>query len=455
MLVITIIVIIILAAAVILTINNNNPMSNANRARYESDRANVQDALSAALGKIAAEKLSSIIVPAQTDISTGIEYTLKNANDGVIGGKIGWETTATNVPSGYEANTILGLKMPHYTQDTIWSIHKNGQVSVMVGETVYGPETGNSTEVTIPPITAVEEDTKFKDPTSGNQVAVIPKGFKVSSIASEQSIDNGLVVIDPDNSEFVWIPVTKERLNELIDNINMRNKVITWSKNGSIQGTPMEYTPTGFREPDIVSPDNTIGNLNIMNSILGTSYSTGDDFKNDMKQEYHNMYNSILANGGFYIGRYETGDISKANIVSKKGNLDITNQNWYTMYAKQKKYGSTLSGTDIHSNMIYGFQWDACMKWMNNSFVTLSVNKGPWVTTKTATGTNTDYREKNIYDMAGNVWDWTAEANATSFRVVRGASYMNDASTQFAACRASSVSTNSDSIYGFRMSLYL
>ena len=36
---------------------------------------------------------------------------------------------------------------------------------------------------------------------------MIPEGYKVSSVATEQKIDTGLVVIAPDGSEFVWVPV--------------------------------------------------------------------------------------------------------------------------------------------------------------------------------------------------------------------------------------------------------
>ena len=35
----------------------------------------------------------------------------------------------------------------------------------------------------------------------------MPEGFKVSQELDEQSVDTGLVVIAPDDSEFVWVPV--------------------------------------------------------------------------------------------------------------------------------------------------------------------------------------------------------------------------------------------------------
>ncbi len=53
-LVITIIVVIILAAAVIISLQNNNPMVEANKARINSDVANMQAIFTNTLGKIMA-----------------------------------------------------------------------------------------------------------------------------------------------------------------------------------------------------------------------------------------------------------------------------------------------------------------------------------------------------------------------------------------------------------------
>ena len=44
------------------------------------------------------------------------------------------------------------------------------------------------------------------------------------------------------------------------------------------------------------------------------------------------MIESIEKYGGFYIGRYETGDLTQEKAVVIKGNNDIANQNWYKMY---------------------------------------------------------------------------------------------------------------------------
>ena len=72
-----------------------------------------------------------------------------------------------------------------------------------------------------------------------------------------------------------------------------------------------------------------------------------------------------------------------------------------------------------------------------------------------ATGTN-NYEVKNIYDMAGNVLEWTMEAYSTSNRVDRGGNYRNFGSGHPASVRYGyDFPDSSYSNVGFRVTLYL
>ena len=85
-----------------------------------------------------------------------------------------------------------------------YTIEEDGTVIVGSGDSI--PVVTDVNKLT----TKVEEKTIYEDLTSVNTTtkrAVIPKGFRVSSVATEQKIDTGLVVIAPDGSEFVWVPV--------------------------------------------------------------------------------------------------------------------------------------------------------------------------------------------------------------------------------------------------------
>ncbi len=61
-LVITIIVVIILAAAVIISLQNNNSMIEANKARINSDVANMQAIFTNTIGKIMAENQDVVTI---------------------------------------------------------------------------------------------------------------------------------------------------------------------------------------------------------------------------------------------------------------------------------------------------------------------------------------------------------------------------------------------------------
>jgi len=135
------------------------------------------------------------------------------------------------------------------------------------------------------------------------------------------------------------------------------------------------------------------------------------------------MRQSVEKYHGFYIGRYETGDLSKTKAVVAKGNNDISSQTWYVQYQKNK---GIAHGTSATSSMIWGCEWNQVMKWFlkdsrTAGYVTNANSNGNWGT-KAATGSNDKYRVKNIYDMAGNVMDWTLEAYYTTSRICRGGS---------------------------------
>ena len=175
------------------------------------------------------------------------------------------------------------------------------------------------------------------------------------------------------------------------------------------------------------------------------------------------MIYSVEKYGGFYIGRYETGDLSKEQVVVQKGNTDIASQTWYAMYEKCK----TLSdnNNNIETGMIWGNQWDRTLMWLmecnakdettgkskeevisdssswgnyidatfqytNSSGSTATKNQNSSV--RIPTGSTEYTKANNIYDLAGNVFDWTMEANGTYGRVLRGGGY-DVAGTNFPA----------------------
>ena len=174
-----------------------------------------------------------------------------------------------------------------------------------------------------------------------------------------------------------------------------------------------------------------------------------------MQEQFNEMVKKVKRNKGFWVGRYETSGMDntttetyassneiKVNVV-KGTTTGINNTTWYRMYAQQQIYASK-TGITLTSSMIWGSQWDQIMIWMRNEknervttwgyyFVTNSLGYGNYGSisgaevydtatsedTPATTGFSNNFKVKNIYDLAGNVDDWTLEAPSPYARVFR------------------------------------
>ena len=317
--------------------------------------------------------------------------------------------------------------------------------------------------------TAPDEPTENIDPETGwdlNKVVKVPskdetpiivpvpKGYTASDVTGENTVENGFVIYEGEKSindesdieearetrnQFVWVPVLD--VSEMYGtDINGKK----WGKlyNFSASGiTPLNWTEndgvmtilnaTSYREPDVV-PDETLGDTNTRIAEMGLEgVTTVNEFKTYLELEFSNIIESVSIYGGFYIGRYETGNLSKTEVSVIKNNSDIEGQTWYTMYNKSK---GIAANSNVTTSMIWGCQWDAVMRWMYNSgdeekktYTYNSTGKGNYSGTngnKTIpTGSNNAYSVNNIYDMAGNVYDQTVEADGNYKRDNRGGRY--------------------------------
>ena len=155
------------------------------------------------------------------------------------------------------------------------------------------------------------------------------------------------------------------------------------------------------------------------------------------------MIESIEKYGGFYIGRYETGNLNNEDVVLRKNNINIgNNQTWYSMYSKCKKL--SFDNPNIKTGMIWGCQWDRTLMWLietgNKTIEEICVDSSGWGNNKSSEFKYGDYNQKNsgsdtriptgssnytkannIYDLVGNVYEWTMEAG-TNGRSDRGGS---------------------------------
>ena len=350
---------------------------------------------------------------------------------------------------------------------------------------------------------------------SGDSVPV-PNGFVGSKVTGENEIDTGFVIYEGEEevtdsnvqtaqtsrNQYVWVPVEDiSRFYGTDTNGKRWGKIYNFTTGTNSSNTFDEETGTyannwresngvmsisdttyGTREPDVLSSYDTPYYLK--------KYKVSEDSKLDflMRQEvdFNNMVDSVEKYGGFYIGRYETGDLSKEEAVVRKGNTDIGSQRWYAMYEKCKDLrGDNLN---IKTGMIWGNQWDRTLMWLmecnakyettgkskeeviddstswgnyNNATFTYTMSSGSTATkisgiaTRIPTGSTEYTKANNIYDLVGNVWDRTMEAFYTYGRVYRGGIYGDYGTIYPASYRYYGNPTKSPSTIGTRATLYI
>ena len=185
---------------------------------------------------------------------------------------------------------------------------------------------------------------------------------------------------------------------------------------------------TGWREPDLVTDYDK--DESYYKTILG--YDSPKAMAKAFTTDYANMIASIQKYGGFYIGRYE---LSIEGV--QKGKTTLTDTNWYDLYKKC----TTLNASDkVESKMIWGIQWDLACDFISKKGEQKSItNSNTWGNyadstgkaavmngttkmygNKQVTGFSEYWKANNIYDLAGNCWEWTQGADNTGYRVGRG-----------------------------------
>lgn len=225
---------------------------------------------------------------------------------------------------------------------------------------------------------------------SDGKTAIIPKGFKVSEATKEQTIDNGLVIKDKDDNEYVWIPVEKAIVTEAeIAKIKAENETITTDlaavqkmvdggthpmsievntkdDEGNItatnyKGIPYAYDGTepltlmvrdwtgtaGRGEPIKLTgtkkwtAETTVNGTTIPANTsyvydsqdMFTLYGLGTYSDTLYQDSYNKMIKSVAANGGFYVGRYE---ISSGTYTDEQGNTITYTQSQKNQTALEK-----------------------------------------------------------------------------------------------------------------------
>ena len=303
----------------------------------------------------------------------------------------------------------------------------------------------------------VIEGRKAKLQDDNGETIVVPVGFKIKE-DSPTEVKKGIVVVAPDNSEFVWIPVKDiskmygtnaegKKLGKLYNFTSGGYTALNWTETNGVMSFTNEK---GNREPyylsdptngDAVTGNDTKG-IGLLKSIVGLNGTDEEiltKWKTQLQNEFDEMIKYVEKNKGFYVGRYETSlNTETKNAQSISGATSATAEassanTWYGLYQKEKEYSEKNKLKNVvESSMIWGSQYDQMMMWMqgNGIDVTSTTPKNlEGVTTsknkKRTTGTVSTDKLSNIYDLLGNSLEWTLEANYTATRTNRGGNCYN------------------------------
>ena len=235
----------------------------------------------------------------------------------------------------------------------------------------------------------------------------------------------------------------------------------------STGGTPYSYNAnSGKREPAILT-DEIETDVAYDSQAAFTQYGGGTYLSTMYQTEFNRMVESVRKYEGFYVGRYETGGFNSSAIVVKSGetggtsssgaNNSINYVTWYKAYKMQKDYAS--GNGNIVSSMIWGCQWDQVLKFIDdkldeegNTFNVTAGEAARHTGSIAETGSNTNDKVQNIYDLEGNVREWTMEAVDTGSRSYRGGNYSN---SNAAAVRSDYYPNDTSSKTGSRITLYI
>ena len=311
---------------------------------------------------------------------------------------------------------------------------------------------------------------------SDGKTAIIPKGFKIiedtEGTEGKKSIDAGLVIQDSAGNEFVWVPVTVAGTTDAEKETNFEKIRKDGYDHGSLQtlvssGDVTEPYAKGYSDgkgTEEVKDYQEMRTSVIKNGgfYIGRYEAgvEGDTPRTDKANETSTMVVHRDKLPYNYVGWGSSMSNYEGNIT-----YDSKNQGHGALYLSKHMYDGKDVG--VTPTLCYGIQWDATLafigdenynkdstskgNYQNNAwtinretakYITNPNSDTTWTSisaeenktkTKTAsesilltTGASEDFKTKNIYDLAGNVEEWTNEAVSATYRVYRGGDYDYD-----------------------------
>lgn len=314
----------------------------------------------------------------------------------------------------------------------------------------YGKYEMKISDIDVGEITYETSYTIFKD-VNGEQVP-IPEGYIVSENSDENIVNKGLVISDSRGNEYVWISCTVDSSSN-----KLQYKRTEWG-----------VEKDGTDNSRAIKDELTLKDIDVTYSKTDTDNGINEEISKEIVAQINAEKESIKKYGGYYIGRYEVGKDNKTAVI-KAEQEPYVNIKWSKAYELAKGIGG---GEGATTYLCSSYSWDTAINFIQNTtgknYATSIIGfNGNWKSQEvkdssgkvikpvnTAQRLNTGLTTAlcNIYDMGGNVGEFTTELNpGTSETVVlRGG---NNNNNNPAGNRWDNNSGNANSNYGFRATL--
>ena len=517
-LVITIVILLILAGISIQAITNTGLFANARKAVEETKYANAEEKVKIAVmtSYDAGETLNKEYLKDNLNKTEGINPKVTEVTWDLKVNVDGYEFTITEVGTV----TCLGRKeqekLPENSKDNPQDVGKEVELKDGWGEeTATVVKTSDGTEVT--GLTKVS--TVYAVSVGNGETVPVPKGFFYVG----GSMNSGVIISDNEadkydgkidktiheyatklkGNQFVWIPCTINEYTKI--DFGMQN-MASWDRETNTAEETQISKYGGFYvgryEAGVSTLDEETGtfkdsvtfsnNASLFNSVEIQSGINGWGRQN---------YNFIARGKVITDSNYPNN--STGNIVEKANSIPYYHADYYTaVEMSERLYNNNLY---VQSGLITGTQWDVMMKflsdtsdysdmkstkWGNYDNVSLTNLRGYYTNVNISdggtegfkktnelktdqeinswviltTGSTEQVLRKGLYDVAGNLWEWTQEASYkanlsynTTYNTynLRGGSFSN-AYTKYPACyRECNSAPDTYTSFGFRPVLYI
>ena len=316
----------------------------------------------------------------------------------------------------------------------------------------YGKYEMKISDIDVGEITYETSYTIFKD-VNGEQVP-IPEGYIVSENSDENIVNKGLVISDSRGNEYVWISCTVDSSSN-----KLQYKRTEWG-----------VEKDGTDNSRAIKDELTLKDIDVTYSKTDTDNGINEEISKEIVAQINAEKESIKKYGGYYIGRYEVGKDNKTAVI-KAEQEPYVNIKWSKAYELAKGIGG---GEGATTYLCSSYSWDTAINFIQNTtgknYATSIIGfNGNWKSQEvkdssgkvikpvnTAQRLNTGLTTAlcNIYDMGGNVGEFTTELNpGTSETVVlRGGDNNNNSP---AGNRWDTYSGAAYSNCGYRATLFL